>query len=105
MFQAYFYTPEKNCKNLKNYAAKQQKSPKMDVICKMHDVDKSTLVFGFNSFFWVFCVFLVHPTVLSVLLSASVERFDVSRMREKLEILAISYSTVDFETAYVADKI
>ena len=29
-----------------------------------------------------FCVFLVHPTVVSVLLSASVERFFVSRMRD-----------------------
>ena len=29
-----------------------------------------------------FWVFLVHPTVVSVLLSASVERFDVSRMRD-----------------------
>ena len=28
----------------------------------------------FNFFFFGFCVFLVHPTVLSVLLSASVER-------------------------------
>ena len=28
-----------------------------------------------------FCVFLVHPTVVSVLLSALVKRFDVSRMR------------------------
>ena len=29
-----------------------------------------------------FWVFLVHPTVVSVLLSASVERFFVSRMRD-----------------------
>ena len=29
-----------------------------------------------------FCVFLVHPTVVSVPLSALVERFDVSRMRD-----------------------
>ena len=35
-------------------------------------------------FFFGFCVFLVHPTVASVLLSASVERFDVSRMRDLL---------------------
>ena len=38
-----------------------------------------------------FCVFLVHPTVASVLLSASVERFDVSRMRDFLQMyLSIS---------------
>ena len=35
--------------------------------------------FGKKLGFWVF---LVHPTVVSVLLSASVERFDVSRMRD-----------------------
>ena len=41
------------------------------------------LFFPFLSLFFLFfgfCVFLVHPTVASVLLSASVERFDVSRM-------------------------
>ena len=31
-----------------------------------------------------FCIFLVDPTMVSVLLSASVERFDVSRMRDFL---------------------
>ena len=31
---------------------------------------------------WVFRLFLVHPTVVSVLLSASVERCFVSRMRD-----------------------
>ena len=35
-------------------------------------------------FFFGFCVFLVHPIVVSVLLSASAERFDVSRMRDFL---------------------
>ena len=35
-------------------------------------------------FFFGFCVFLVHPTELSVLLSASVERVGVSRMRDFL---------------------
>ena len=30
------------------------------------------------------CVFLVNPTVVSVLLSASVERFNVSRIRDFL---------------------
>ena len=39
------------------------------------------LYFPFLNFFW-FRVFLVHPTVASVLLSASVERFNVSRMRD-----------------------
>ena len=34
--------------------------------------------------FFRFWVFLVHPTVESVLLSASVERFFVSRMRDFL---------------------
>ena len=38
--------------------------------------------FGFN--FFCFCVFLVHSTMVSVLQSASVERFDVSRMRDFL---------------------
>ena len=38
--------------------------------------------FGLFFPFSYFCVFLVHPTVVSVLLSASVERFDVSRMRD-----------------------
>ena len=33
-------------------------------------------------FFFGFCVFLVHPTVALVLLSAWVERFNVSRMRD-----------------------
>ena len=33
-------------------------------------------------FFCGFCVFLVHPTGVSVLLSALVEKFDVSRMRD-----------------------
>ena len=37
------------------------------------------LVLDDFSRFWVF---LVHPTVVSVLLSASVERFFVSRMRD-----------------------
>ena len=32
--------------------------------------------------FFGFCLFLGHPTVVSVLLSASVERFDVSLMRD-----------------------
>ena len=36
-----------------------------------------------KSFFWVF---LVHPTVVSVLLSASVERCFVSRMRDFLKL-------------------
>ena len=43
--------------------------------------------FGFGlffpfKFFFGFCVFWVHPTVALVLLSISVERFDVSRMRD-----------------------
>ena len=33
-------------------------------------------------FFFGFCVFFVHPTLVSVLLSASVKRFDVSRLRD-----------------------
>ena len=41
------------------------------------------LFFPFLIFFcFFFCVFLVHPTVASVLLSALVKRFDVSRMRD-----------------------
>ena len=40
------------------------------------------LFFPCFNFFVGFCVFLVHPTVVSVLLSASVERFDVYRMRD-----------------------
>ena len=46
-------------------------------------------VFEFLSFelffsvkFFFYCVFLVHPIVVLVLLSASVERFYVSRMRD-----------------------
>ena len=35
-----------------------------------------------EDFFFGFCVFLVHPNVVSVQLSALVERFDVSRMRD-----------------------
>ena len=46
----------------------------------------SGLLFPFK-FFLGFCVFLVHPTVISVLLSASVERFDVSRMRDFKNII------------------
>ena len=44
------------------------------------------LFFPFLIFFG-FCVFLVHPTVVSVLVSASVEIFDVSCMRDFLFIL------------------
>ena len=36
----------------------------------------------FFCFFFGFGVFLVHPTVVLVLLSALVKRFDVSRMRD-----------------------
>ena len=36
----------------------------------------------FRFIFFGFCVFLIHPTVVSVLLSASVERFNVSRMQD-----------------------
>ena len=43
------------------------------------------LFFLLNIFFWGFCVFLVHPTVVSVLLSALVERFNVFRMRDFLK--------------------
>ena len=39
------------------------------------------IIFSVLNFFG-FCVFLVHPTVASLLLSASVKRFDVSRMRD-----------------------
>ena len=42
------------------------------------------LIFFPVLFFFSFCVFLVHPTLVSVLLSASVKRFDVSRMRDFL---------------------
>ena len=42
------------------------------------------LFFLFNFFFFGFCLFLVHPTVLSVLLSESVEKFDVSHSRDFL---------------------
>ena len=38
-----------------------------------------------------FWVFLIHPTVVSVLLSASVERFGVSRM-------------LDFFSSYIDDE-
>ena len=39
----------KNVKNIRNYAAKQQKCPKMDLKNgKMHDVDKNKLVIGFQ---------------------------------------------------------
>ena len=37
--------------------------------------------FRYN-FFFGFCLFLVHPTVASVLLSALVERFNVTHMRD-----------------------
>ena len=40
------------------------------------------IIFTVLIFFFGCCVFLVHPTVVSVLLSASVERFDVSRMQD-----------------------
>ena len=43
-------------------------------------------------FFFGFCVFLIHPTVVSVLLSASVERFNVSRMRDFLFKPSLSLS-------------
>ena len=39
-----------------------------------------------------FGVFLVHPPMVSVLLSASVERFSVSRMRDFL----VYYGFLDF---------
>ena len=40
------------------------------------------------------CVFLVYPIVVSVLLSASVERFDVSHMRDlKKGMLSLSLDT------------
>ena len=42
----------------------------------------SVLDYLFCFYFFVFCVFLVHPTVVLVLLSASVERFYVSCMRD-----------------------
>ena len=47
--------------------------------------------FSKNSGFWVF---LVHPTVVSVLLSASVERCFVSRMRDFSEDILLRYSVV-----------
>ena len=40
--------PERNCKNIRNYVAKQQKGRKMDKNLKNHDVDTSTMVFGFQ---------------------------------------------------------
>ena len=42
-------------------------------------LDDFNFILFFNLGFWVF---LVHPTVVSVLLSASVERCYVSRMRD-----------------------
>ena len=39
---------------------------------------------------WILGVFLVHPTVVSVLLLASVERCSVSRMRDFLLLKHIS---------------
>ena len=40
------------------------------------------MIFSIFQEYWVFGVILVHPTVVSVLLSALVERCFVSRMRD-----------------------
>ena len=42
-----------------------------------------------------FWVFLVHPTVVSVLLSASVERCFVYRMRDFLEVEGVAPLVID----------
>ena len=53
--------------------------------------------FSKNSGFWVF---LVHPTVVSVLLSASVERCFVSRMRVFFFNLKIGPSEIRYRFSY-----
>ena len=53
-FQTYFQTPEIFFKNIRNQAPKQQKFPNMDKKnCKIHHVDKSTLIFGFQQLYCV----------------------------------------------------
>ena len=51
----------------------------------------------FLIFFFGFCVFFVHPSVVSVLLSALVERFYVSRMRDFLLLLVLSLISAHIE--------
>ena len=53
-------------------------------------------LFFLFSIFLGFCVFLVHPTVVSVLLSASVERSDVSHKQDlKKNNIIIKCQNVD----------
>ena len=59
-FQAYFWIPEKYIvKLLENRPQSSKNTKKWIKNCKIYDVDKSTLLFGFNSFF-VFHSWALH---------------------------------------------